>query len=570
MTKLTVVLVPLLAAVLGTVTCANPDGITGKTPGGTLLVRSESDSTDEVDTLLVGREDWLNARGLDTTAATIWTVADTSIVRIVQQVFSRVRVRGLRVGTTTITAEHDGETGTLQLVVREMLASDTIPRVEITTLIDSVIIGDSIPFGFNLYNHNYEYFFDRPFDLSLSDSTVVRVLPMQDGGTHGFWIVGGRLGKTVLTIHCACIEDSVTITVPEPRQAVPDPRAARYEAIDLGTLGGTRTIPLALNDSGDVVGYSVTADGKQHAFLWTNGALQDLAPLSTYSAASVITNDRSIAGTSFVDGVMHIVRWDNGQMTDLGPVGPADQQAGVIGISNTDLVAWGDNGSAIWQNGVKQFLDGFRATAMNSRHQIAGNSGDRPLLWDNGVYSSLEIRGYPSHAVDINSAGLVLGDTPEWTSYWGIRPVITVWLQSRISQTFGWIEPVAINDAGDVVGGLFGSATFYGHDGMWGGIPSLGQGGTFPSDLNNEGMVVGSSWTVAKQRHAFVWQTVGTTPIDLGTGPVTTVRTGSSATAINARGDVIGWTAPCTTPSGRCTDLDQSRVRAVLWRLKKP
>jgi probable HAF family extracellular repeat protein len=339
--------------------------------------------------------------------------------------------------------------------------------------------------------------------------------------------------------------------------------------LDLGTLGGARTIPLALNDSGDVVGYGVTADGRQHAFLWSNGALQDLAPLSTYSAASVITNERSIAGTSLVDGVMHIVRWDNGQMTDLGPVGPADQQACVIGISNTDLVAWGDNGSAIWQNGHKQFVAGFRATAMNSRHQIAGNIGSRPYLWDNGSLLSFEVWGDPSHAVDINSDGLVLGDTPA-SSSWGMRPMITIWVRGRISQSYGWLEPVAINDAGDVVGGLLGSAFFYGHDGLSDYIPSLGQGGTFASALNDLGMVVGSSWTIAKQQHAFVWQTVGSTSIDLGTGPVTSDRMGSSATAINARGDVIGWTAPCQTPSGRCTDLDQSRVKAILWRLKKP
>ena len=38
--------------------------------------------------------------------------------------------------------------------------------------------------------------------------------------------------------------------------------------IDLGTLGGDRSIALSVNDDGYVVGYSTTADDYSHAFLW--------------------------------------------------------------------------------------------------------------------------------------------------------------------------------------------------------------------------------------------------------------------------------------------------------------
>jgi probable HAF family extracellular repeat protein len=386
--------------------------------------------------------------------------------------------------------------------------------------------------------------------------------------SHSFWIEGLKVGRTVLTVNCECIRDSVTITVREPPPTVPDPRVSRYEAIDLGTLGGAAAVPLAMNDSGDVVGYSLTADGKQHAFLWSNGAMQDLSPGAARSAAQALTNSRVMAGTSEIGGVVHIMQWDNGQMTDLGPVGSTDRQGEVVGITATDVVAWGDSGSAIWQNGLKQFLSGFRAGAVNSRHQVAGTLLDRPFLWDNGSLIALEFAGTPSHAVDINSTGLVLGDTPEWTQYWGVRPTIVVWSQGRISRMLGSTTPVAINDAGDVIGGV-GSGAFYSHDGTPWYIPPLGGGWVEPIDLNDSGIVVGESWTVAKKQRAFVWQTTDGPPIDLGIGPFTDDRLGSSAIAINTRGDIVGWVAPCTTPSGRCTELDQSQARAILWRLKR-
>jgi len=42
----------------------------------------------------------------------------------------------------------------------------------------------------------------------------------------------------------------------------PPPGIPGYEAIDLGTLGGSRTLPSAINDNGSIVGTSETADGR--------------------------------------------------------------------------------------------------------------------------------------------------------------------------------------------------------------------------------------------------------------------------------------------------------------------
>jgi probable HAF family extracellular repeat protein len=45
---------------------------------------------------------------------------------------------------------------------------------------------------------------------------------------------------------------------------------------DLGTLGGLESYPKAINDAGQVVGYSRLAQGDEHAFLFTNGKMVDL------------------------------------------------------------------------------------------------------------------------------------------------------------------------------------------------------------------------------------------------------------------------------------------------------
>jgi len=45
--------------------------------------------------------------------------------------------------------------------------------------------------------------------------------------------------------------------------------AQNFTVTDLGTLGGDRSSARAVNDSGQVVGYSSTAGGANHAFSWT-------------------------------------------------------------------------------------------------------------------------------------------------------------------------------------------------------------------------------------------------------------------------------------------------------------
>jgi probable HAF family extracellular repeat protein len=56
-------------------------------------------------------------------------------------------------------------------------------------------------------------------------------------------------------------------------------RAALWEngrVTDLGTLGGATSRAFAINERGQVLGFSLGADGQNHAFLWTDGRMVDL------------------------------------------------------------------------------------------------------------------------------------------------------------------------------------------------------------------------------------------------------------------------------------------------------
>src|SRR5262249_44180919 len=70
-----------------------------------------------------------------------------------------------------------------------------------------------------------------------------------------------------------------------------------YSIPDLGVLGGTSwsySSAQGLNNWGDVVGYSTTADGAYHAFLYSGGAMTDLGALGgsgwTFSIATKIND----------------------------------------------------------------------------------------------------------------------------------------------------------------------------------------------------------------------------------------------------------------------------------------
>ena len=191
---------------------------------------------------------------------------------------------------------------------------------------------------------------------------------------------------------------------------------------DLGTLGGPDAVAIALNERGQVVGYSftnatpnpVTGVPTTDPFLWDHGTTIDLGTLGGTDAnvgpepTLVINNKGQVAGTSNLAGDInfHAFSWDRGTLLDLGTLGGSFSTTFWINDAG-DVVGWaattGDQfaHAALWRNGEiidLGTLDGdcfSQAEAINSKGQIVGLSFScatgtaRAVLWEKGAIIDL-------------------------------------------------------------------------------------------------------------------------------------------------------------------------------------
>jgi len=299
------------------------------------------------------------------------------------------------------------------------------------------------------------------------------------------------------------------IGIIDPSLDIPEFRAAlwrQHDVIDLGVLpGGTESLGIHVNDSGQVIGFSDNGvpdpfsfpfffTGTQiHTFVWENGAMSDIGTLGGPDAvpgASCSGQPHDVVvGSSFLNNnpndltgfpTFHPFRWQNGTMNDLGSLG--------------GTIAFGQ--------------------CTNHRGQIIGQSnlsGDiltHAFLWENGVMNDLgTLGGDNSEAIWINDAGMIVGsaDLPAADIHDAV-----VWKDGKIQD----------------LGTLDGDAC------------SRGRG------LNARGQVVGGSSDCRNFLHAFVWEEGGPM-LDLNT----LIAPGSgwqltNAFNINDRGEILAKAAP--------------------------
>jgi probable HAF family extracellular repeat protein len=188
---------------------------------------------------------------------------------------------------------------------------------------------------------------------------------------------------------------SFTNDVPNPTTGIPTVAPFLWDRgrmINLGTLGGVFGFGTAVNNHGQVVGFSdVAGDLGTRAFFWERGVLTDIGTLGgNYSEAEWINDAGQVAGKAdLADGTHHAFLWKHGKMTDLGTVG-------------------GDPCSFV--------------NHINSSGQAVGNSSDcqgnilHAVLWENGSIIDLSSQVLPGsgftfvHPVVINDSGEILAN----------------------------------------------------------------------------------------------------------------------------------------------------------------
>lgn len=268
--------------------------------------------------------------------------------------------------------------------------------------------------------------------------------------------------------------------------------AAQYWYYDLGTLpGGTYSYAYAINDQGQIAGYSGNAADWPTAFRWTPG--------------------------------------DPPQMEALGTLGGYSSQA--WGLNNAGQVV-----------GESQKPDYYTSAFLS----IPGSS-----MQDLGMLPG----GKMSYAYDINDAGQVVGythfdyyygdDRPCW---WTVEPRQV--RELPLPHSWDTAGPARLNKHGQVVGWYNAmenkSET---RACLWtigGGNPqnlgTLGGNSSVANDINDLGEVVGTSKTSEGIRHVFLWTPEG------GMQDLTPAAPDSRAFAINNAGQIVGSLGAALAP----------------------
>lgn len=299
-----------------------------------------------------------------------------------------------------------------------------------------------------------------------------------------------------------------------------------YYVTDLGSLGGSQAYAQAINNSGQVVGYSETASRYDHAFLYNSGTMNDLSTLGGYdSYAQGINNSGQVVGYSYTAGNSHNnpFLYSGGTMSDLLS---DDGFSYAYGIN--------DNGQIVGN------CDWYSGSSFGGETYL----GDFGFLYSGGAFTDLgALGGTFSYALGINNSGRIIGYSGTASgydhafSYSGGTMSDLGTLGGNFSYAHG------INNSGQVVGYAAISSGYY-HAFLYSGgtmndLGTLGGSSSFAYGINNSSQVVGGADTAGGNPDAFLYS--GGTMFDLN-NLVNTTTLGDYlyiANGINDSGQII-------------------------------
>lgn len=356
----------------------------------------------------------------------------------------------------------------------------------------------------------------------------------------------------------------LTIWIGAALAALSAAAAPEYWPIDLGTLGGTQSAALGLNDAGQVVGWSLTAGGRTQAFVWAGGTLSGLTnlPGGSNGIATAINRHGDITGYSDVSATNHhAFLYASNHLTDLGTFG-GPLSAGYAINDNREITGWAylPPDTNIWLQAFwwrtnqlvaippfRGFVHSCEGYGINDSSFICGTTflysphghnwayvwydqntnaiadeGEMTPLGSLGVYASY---GDYSEAKAINNLGQIVG----WTGVsnnWSpkhaflITPSNGTWKLPNDSWENGYLDPtnLLMRDLGTL---------------------DRPTDNSFANAINDRSWIVGTSTTGSGTNQAFLWRDGVMTNlndlIDAGSGWVLT-----NAAAINEYNEIAG------------------------------
>jgi probable HAF family extracellular repeat protein len=156
-----------------------------------------------------------------------------------------------------------------------------------------------------------------------------------------------------------------------------------------------------------------------------------------------------------------------------------------------------------------------QAFELNDAGQVVGYAAGRAFLWQNGAKTDLGTLGGPSATANaLNEVGQIVGHStfatgsPSRAVRWndGAITNLTPDLASTESSS-----ATGINESGQIVGNIGYSVAFLWQNGARTSLGHLGGDSSFANDINDSGVVVGSSYTgemtpLGLMQHPFAWQ----------------------------------------------------------------
>jgi probable HAF family extracellular repeat protein len=320
---------------------------------------------------------------------------------------------------------------------------------------------------------------------------------------------------------------------------------APYTIVDLGTLGGSESHATALNERGEVVGWSTSStlgsDGEplQRAFLYSDGQMDDLGTLGgPESLAHDINESGDVTGRADLPGNAgaHAFLFNQGTMIDLGsfPAGFSEgiaisDDGTVVGssrVASGHLHAFVATGGDFVDLGTLPGGNHSEGQGINRGGTIVGNSQKfffgslvtQAFRYDGGDLVDLgapDTRG--SQAADINTQAQVVGNFST-VRFFQNTNLALLWDGDTMVELGSLGRTVslanAINDRSQIVGRVFSPgpvarrAAFLWQDGVMTDLngllpPSSGWTLIAASDINEKGQIVGDG-TIGGETHAFL------------------------------------------------------------------